>query len=99
MRPTGGQYFRVRSPGTGNAPTSREYARFQSSRGRRPQHPDDRAVRGRPLVGCDRFDQLGVTEAGTDRETFAPVVEERSLAWNFADLWESLSDALPERTV
>jgi acyl-CoA synthetase (AMP-forming)/AMP-acid ligase II len=40
-----------------------------------------------------------VTAVRSERETFAPVVEERSLAWNFADLWESLSDALPERTV
>ena len=53
MRPTGGQYFRRRSVATGNAPTSRGYERFHSSR-----------VTSSAVCGACYF--LAVTEHGVD---------------------------------
>ena len=66
MRLTGGQYLSVRSAGTGNAASSREYARFQSS-------VDDvgRGVRRVVRAGCRRPGYVAVADPldlGADRD-------------------------------
>ena len=83
-------------------PRSSAYPGIRAFAVRRPQPAGRRPHAERHLDRRLRahHTRLGVTRTGSDRETPGPAFRRGdTLAWNFADLWESLSDALPERVV